>query len=135
MEKDTDFAELDSTGITAECLINTSEGWDGSPLPDYPEGKPVVSIYKYVFPPHTVTASHYHKIINCGVVTKGQLTLVCANGNEKTIHAGEAVAEIDGEVHHGENRGDIPAEVIMFYAGNGRTPFSFQAQEKTVSGR
>lgn len=127
MEKDNRFAELDSSGITAQCLADTSEGWDGSPLPDYPAGKPVISIYRYVFPPHSQTASHSHKIINCGVVTKGQLTLVCANGKEKTVQAGEAVVEIDGEIHHGENRGDIPAEVIMFYAGDGKTPFSFPA--------
>ena len=127
MEKTNKFAELDESGISANCLIETSDGWDGTPLPNYPEGKPVISIYRYVFPPHSVTADHFHKIINCGVVTKGQITLVCANGKEKTVMAGEAVVEIDGEVHHGENRGDIPAEVIMFYAGDGITPFSFPA--------
>ena len=127
MEKENKFAELDSSGITAECLVETSNGWDGSPLPDYPVGKPVIAIYKYVFPPHSVTGSHLHRIINCGVVTRGQLTLVLANGKEKTISAGEAVVEVDGEAHHGENRGDIPAEVIMFYAGDGKTPFSFPA--------
>ena len=126
-EKDKRFAELDASGITTECLVESSCGWDGSPLPNYPEGKPLLSIYKYIFPPHTVTAAHFHKIINCGVVTKSQITLVCKNGREKTIHAGEAVIEIDGEVHHGENRGDRPAEVIMFYAGDGKTPFSFPA--------
>ncbi|MBD5557223.1 MAG: cupin domain-containing protein [Desulfovibrio sp.] len=124
-EKDKRFTELDASGITAECLVESSCGWDGSPLPNYPEEKPLLSIYKYVFPTHTVTADHFHKIINCGVVTSGQITLVCKNGREKTVHAGEAVIEIDGEVHHGENRGDAPAEVIMFYAGDGRTPFSF----------
>ena len=127
MEKTNKFAELDESGISANCLIETSDGWDGTPLPNYPEGKPVISIYRYVFPPHSVTADHFHKIINCGVVTKGQITLVCANGKEKTVMAGEAVVEIDGEVHHGENRGDITAEVIMFYAGDGITPFSFPA--------
>lgn len=127
MEKENKFAELDASGITAECLADTSNSWDGSPLPDYPEGNPLISIYKYVFPPHTVTAPHYHKIINCGVVTSGQITLVCADGREKTVHAGEAVVEIDGEVHHGENRGDAHAEVIMFYAGDGKIPFSFPA--------
>ena len=126
-EKDNRFAELDASGITAQCLVESSCGWDGSPLPDYPGGRPVLSIYRYVFPPHTVTADHFHKIINCGVVTSGQLTLVCRDGREKTVHAGEAVIEIDGEAHHGENRGDDPAEVIMLYAGDGKTPFSFPA--------
>lgn len=126
-KKGSRFAELDASGITAECLVETASGWDGSPLPDYPAGKPLISIYKYVFPPHTVTADHSHKIINCGVVTSGELTLVCKDGREKTVRAGEAVVEIDGEVYHGENRGDIPCEVFMFYAGDGKTPFSFPA--------
>ena len=126
-EKDNRFAELDASGITAQCLVESSCGWDGSPLPDYPGGRPVLSIYRYVFPPHTVTADHFHKIINCGVVTSGQLTLVCRDGRERTVHAGEAVIEIDGEAHHGENRGDDPAEVIMLYAGDDKTPFSFPA--------
>ena len=50
-ENSSKFAELDSSGITAECLMETSSGWYGSPLPNYPSGKPVISIYKYVFPP------------------------------------------------------------------------------------
>lgn len=127
MAKNDKFEELDASGITVDCLAETSNGWDGSPLPDYPAGRPVISIYRYVFPPHTATADHFHKIINCGVVTKGQLTLVRADGREKTVLVGESVVEIDGEVHHGENRGDTPAEVIMFYAGDGKTPFSFPA--------
>lgn len=127
MDKAHKFAELSETGITANCLVESSNSWDGTPLPNYPAGKPVLSIYKYIFPPHTITANHYHKIINCGVVIKGQITLVCSDGKEKTFQAGEAVIEIDGETHHGENRGDIPAEVIMFYAGDGLTPFSFPA--------
>lgn len=126
-EQNNRFAELDASGITAECLVESSCGWDGSPLPKYPGGEPLLSIYKYIFPPHTVTADHFHTIINCGVVTRGEITLVCRNGREKTVRAGEAVIEIDGEVHHGENRGDVSAEVIMFYAGDGKTPFSFPA--------
>lgn len=64
-------SELDNTGITSEKLIETSTAWDGSALPDYPAETPVVSIYRYTFPPHTVTNPHYHKVINCGVVPQG----------------------------------------------------------------
>lgn len=127
MEKENKFAELDDSGITAKCLADTSDSWDGTPLPNYPVGKPDIAIYKYVFLPHTVTAPHYHKISNCGVVTSGQITLVCASGREKTVHAGEAVIKIDGEVHHDENRGDVPAKDIMFYAGDSKTPFFLPA--------
>ena len=127
MDKVDKFAEVNASGITAECLAETSDCWVGLPLPDYPGGKPVIFIYKYVFPPNSVTADHFNKIINCGVVTKGRITLVYAHGKEKAARCGKAVIENGGEVHHGENRVKIPAEVIMFYAGDGKTQFSFQA--------
>ena len=127
MDKSGEFAGLDASGITAECLARTSNGWDGSPLPNCPAGKPVISIYKYAFPPRATAAAHIHKIINCGVVTKGRITLVLAGGKEKAFMAGEAVVEVDGEARHGENRGGVPAEVIMFHAGDGKAPFSFPA--------
>lgn len=69
-------SELVGTGIVSQKLIETSIAWDGSPLPAYPTGRPVVSIYKYVFPPHTITNPHFHKIINCGIVLSGTLTIV-----------------------------------------------------------
>ena len=122
-------SELENTGIESVRLIETSTAWDGSPLPDYPGGKPVISIYKYSFPPHTVTNPHYHKIINCGVVLSGVLTIVNKDGSHHDFHAGEPLVETDGEIHHGENRGDIPTEVIMFYAGDGATPISIPAED------
>lgn len=54
-------SELEGTGIVSEKLVETSTAWDGSALPAYPVGKPVVSIYKYIFPPHTITNPHFHK--------------------------------------------------------------------------
>ena len=33
------------------------------------------------------------------------------------LKAGDALVEMIGTVHYGENRGDEPAEVVMFYAG------------------
>ncbi len=121
-------SELEGTGIISEKLIETSTAWNGSPLPAYPSGSPVISIYKYVFPPHTITNPHFHKIINCGVVLSGTLTIVSKDGSFHDFHAGEPLVETDGEIHHGENRGDEDAVVIMFYAGDGKTPLSIPAQ-------
>ncbi|MDE5806807.1 MAG: cupin domain-containing protein [Muribaculaceae bacterium] len=118
-------SELENTGIKSEKIIETSEAWDGSPLPAYPKESPVISIYKYTFPPHTVTNPHYHKVINCGIVLSGTLTIVCQDGSFHDFHAGEPLVETDGEIHHGENRGDTDAVVIMFYAGDESTPLSF----------
>lgn len=121
-------SELENTGITSVKIIETSTAWDGSPLPNYPASTPVISIYKYIFPPHTVTNPHYHKVINCGVVLSGTLTIVCKDGSYHDFHAGEPLVETDGEVHHGENRGDIDAVVLMFYAGGGNIPLSIPAE-------
>lgn len=121
-------SELENTGIKSEKIIETSKAWDGSPLPSYPSASPVISIYKYTFPPHTITNPHYHKIINCGVVLSGTLTIVCADGSFHDFHAGEPLVETDGEINHGENRGDEPAVVLMFYAGAHGLPLSIPAE-------
>ena len=48
---------------------------------------------------------------------KGELTIVTTDGRERTFKAGDSLVEMIGTVHYGENRGDEPAEVVMFYAG------------------
>lgn len=121
-------SELEGTGIVSLKLAETSKSWDGAPLPNYPDGSPVVSIYKYVFPPHTVTNSHFHKVINCGVILSGTLTIVTNDNQCHNFHAGEAIVETVGGIHHGENRGDTDVVVIMFYAGDGKTPLSIPAE-------
>ncbi len=121
-------SELEDTGIVSVKLAETSRAWNGTPLPDYPRSKPVVSVYRYTFPPHSVTNSHFHKVINCGVVLSGTLTIVGVDGREHSFTAGEAIVETVGEIHHGENRGDTDAVIVMFYAGDESTPLSTPAE-------
>ena len=111
-------SELENSGITSQQILSASAAWDGSPFPLYPAGTPVISIIRYTFPPHSVTNAHFHEVINCGVVLSGKLTIVKEDGSERVFHAGEGIAEAVGTVHHGENREDEVAVVIMFYAGN-----------------
>lgn len=61
-------SELENTGIVSIKLAETSTAWNGSELPDYPIGKPVISIFKYIFPPHTVTnqQTDYSRHRMCG---------------------------------------------------------------------
>ncbi len=110
-------SELENTGIKSEKLVESSVAWDGSSLPPYPSTEPVLSIFKYTFPPHTVTNSHFHEIINCGVILSGTLTIVNENGESRDFHAGEAIVETCNTIHHGENRGDEDVVILMFYAG------------------
>ncbi|MBR0074109.1 MAG: cupin domain-containing protein [Bacteroidales bacterium] len=107
-----------------EELFRTSQSWDGAPLPDYPAGKPELVAMRYVFEPGQSLHLHHHDVINFGIVEQGELTIVSADGNEKTIRQGEAVVEMVGTVHHGENRGSAPVILNMFYLSQNGLPLS-----------
>jgi len=67
--------------------------------------------------------------MNCGVLVQGELTIVEQDGTEKVVHEGEAVVEMVGTIHHGENRGTKPAVLYMFYLAQQGTPLSVQHTE------
>lgn len=105
-------------------LIAASENRVGETLPAYPAGTPRVTILRGVIPPGAKMAMHRHAVINAGVILRGELTVISETGAERTFRAGEALVELVGTAHCGENRGDEAAEVIMFYAGAGNLPLS-----------
>lgn len=107
-------------------LLRTSQSWDGAELPDYPQGRPVLVARKYVFPAGQRLDMHYHPVINFGVLIEGELTIICEDGSEKTVHEGEAIVEMVGTVHYGENRGTKPAILYMFYLSQEGLPLSVQ---------
>lgn len=115
-------------GSIVQTLVKTQTSWDGTKLPDYPSATPEIIINRISFRPHHVTEWHYHSVINAGVLLSGELTIVCKDGKEKTFHAGEPIVECVGEVHRGENRGDIPADLIMFYDSTPGQPIETQAE-------
>ena len=78
-----------------------------------------------------MTNLHFHKIINCGVILSGTLTVVSEDGTSKSFHAGDPIVETVGTIHHGENRGDEDVVVLTFYAGDGITPLSFPADNQS----
>ncbi len=96
-------------------LIRTSQSWDGADLPDYFLGRPEIVAMKYVIPQGQKLGWHHHDAMNCGILVQGELTIVAQNGTEKVVHEGEAVVEMVGTVHHGENRGDKTVILYMFY--------------------
>ncbi len=109
----------------SEELLKTSQSWDGVDLPNYLEGKPELRVLKVTLPPHCALPKHHHDVMSYGVVNKGQLTLVReADGKETTVHEGEAVVETVGTVHHGENRGNVTTEVVVFYLSKEGVPIS-----------
>ncbi|MDD3344403.1 MAG: cupin domain-containing protein, partial [Sulfurospirillaceae bacterium] len=58
-----------------------------------------------------------HPLINAGVLLAGELTVI--TDEKKTLHlkAGEALIEVVNKWHYGINEGDVPAVIVVFYAG------------------
>lgn len=105
-------------------LIRTSQSWDGAELPDYFQGRPEIVAMKYIIPQGQKLGWHHHDAMNCGILVQGELTIVAQNGTEKVVHEGEAVVEMVGTVHHGENRGDKTVILYMFYLSKEGLPLS-----------
>ena len=97
-------------------LLRSSQSWDGAALPDYPTDRPELIVKRMVFPVGAKTGWHHHTVINYGLVEQGALTIVCEDGSEHTFKQGEAIVEVIGTIHRGENRGDKPVILNMFYA-------------------
>ena len=110
-------------------LFRTSQSWDGVELPDYLRGRPELVALKYVFPAGCKLRWHHHEVMNFGVLTQGELTIVAQDGTEKVVHEGEAIVEMVGTVHHGENRGTKPAVLYMFYLSQKDLPLAVQHPE------
>ena len=67
---------------------------------------------------------HRHPVINAGVVLQGELTVVAENGLSKTFSAGSGIVELVNTFHYGENRGTVPVDLAIFYAGGADLPLS-----------
>ena len=105
-------------------LIRTTKSWDGRELPDYLQGRPELVSMKYEIPAGQKLAWHHHPVMNHGILVQGELTIVSEDGMEKVVHEGEAVVEMVGTVHHGENRGTKPVILYMFYLSQPGMPLS-----------
>ena len=105
-------------------LFRTSQSWDGAELPDYPQGRPELVAMRYVIPQGRKLEWHHHDVMNHGVLVQGELTIVAQDGTEKVVHEGEAIVEMVGTVHHGENRGTKPVILYMFYLSQKGIPLS-----------
>ncbi len=105
-------------------LFRTAQSWDGAELPDYPRGRPELVAVKYIIPQGSKLGWHHHDAMNHGVLVQGELTIVAVDGTEKIVHEGEAIVEMVGTVHHGENRGLKPVVLYMFYLSQQGLPLS-----------
>lgn len=127
---DSAFAKYDDAKeVEVIELKRTSQSWDGAELPDYPVGKPELIVKRYIFPRGSKLGWHHHPVMNYGIVQQGELTIIGLDGKEKTVKTGEAVVEMVGTIHHGENRGDKTVVLDMFYISQNGTPIAVQHPE------
>ena len=99
-----------------EVLAKSSKSWDGSPLPEYPKGTPEVSILKITIEPGAELPMHKHPVINAGVLLSGELTVITEDNKTLHLKPGEALIELVDKWHYGKNEGNVPVEIVVFYA-------------------
>ena len=121
----------ESNTIKTEVLAKTSYSWDGSELISYGEGKPEITILKITIPPKAKLPEHKHPVINAGVLLKGELTVVTDEGKTLHLKAGDSIVEVVNKWHYGENEGNVPAEIIVFYAGTVGEPITVKEDAST----
>jgi quercetin dioxygenase-like cupin family protein len=118
-----------SLGASAETtvvkeLAKTSQSWNGATLPAYPPGQPKMTILRIIIPAGARLETHSHPVINAGVLISGQLTVITKDGETLHLQAGDPIVEVVNTLHYGINEGNVPAEIIVFYAGVVDTPIT-----------
>lgn len=86
----------EENAVNVDVLAKTSVSWDGTPLPNYPTGKPEITILRIQIPPKVQLPLHEHPVINAGVL------LIGINESNKS------------------------AEIIVFYAGVQGSPITIK---------
>ena len=112
----------DTAAIKSQVLAKGVKSWDGSLLPEYPEGKPEITILRIQIAPGAKLPRHKHPVINAGVLLKGELTVITDDNKVLHLKAGDPIIEVVDKWHYGKNEGKEPAEIIVFYAGTEGSP-------------
>jgi quercetin dioxygenase-like cupin family protein len=116
----------DLKNTTVETLAKTSSSWDGKVLPNYPQGKPEITILRIRIPAGTELPMHEHPVINAGVLLSGELTVVTKDKKMLHLKAGDSIVEVVNKAHYGKNEGTKTAEIIVFYASEVDKPITIK---------
>jgi len=110
--------------VRSAVLAKATHSWDGSPLPAYPRGTPEITVVRIEIPPHTKLPLHQHPMINVGLMLSGTLTVTTDANATLHLKTGDPIIEVVNKWHYGENTGDIPAVIVVVYAGEQGAPLS-----------
>lgn len=114
----------DTRQVTVETLVKSTASWDGASLPDYPRGRPEITVLRIRIPAGAKLEMHRHPVINAGVLLSGELTVETKDYKTLRLKAGDALIEVVETWHYGKNEGVRPAEIIVFYAGEEGKPIT-----------
>lgn len=115
--------------IQTNVLAKTGISWDGRDLPEYPKGRPEITILRIKIPPKTKLPFHTHPVINAGVLLKGTLTVVTENNETLHLNSGDSIIEVVDKWHYGINESSEFAEIIVFYAGVKDSPITIKKEQ------
>ncbi|MBQ4812551.1 cupin domain-containing protein [Pseudoalteromonas luteoviolacea] len=110
--------------VSVKTLVKTSQSWDGSSLPNYPNGTPEITVLDINIPAGTTLPLHFHPVINAGVLLSGNLKVTKPNGEVLMLKAGDPIVELVNKVHTGKALGDEDVRIIVFYAGEKGKPIT-----------
>jgi quercetin dioxygenase-like cupin family protein len=116
----------EENAVNVDVLAKTSVSWDGTALPNYPKGKPEITILRIQIPPKVQLPLHEHPVINAGVLLKGELTVVTKDHEILHLKAGDSIVELVNKWHYGINESNESAEIIVFYAGVQGSPITIK---------
>lgn len=111
-----------SHGVKIEELANSTKMWDGSMLPNYPDGQPKIKVLRIQVPSGVTLPWHYHPVINAAVILQGILELKLKDGSQKIYRKGDALIEVVNTIHAGKALGTIDLDLVVFYAGDEAMP-------------
>ena len=117
-----DTSKESAQKVKVQTLVKTTESWNNTPLPNYHPEHPEMTALRITIPPHTKLPVHRHPVINAGILLSGALTVISEAGDTLQMKTGDVIVEMVNQWHHGENNGDVPAEIVVFYSGNVDTP-------------
>ena len=109
-------------------LAKSTQSWNGATLPVYKKGQPEVTILEITVQPGTKLPLHTHPVINAGLLLEGELTVIQPGKHTLVLKAGDAIVEMVDLIHYGTNTGDVPAKIVVFYAGIADEPITIKTK-------
>lgn len=111
-----DAPGIANSDVEAVRLLKTQTSWDGKSIA-YPKGAAEVTGLLIEIEPGGETGWHSHHAPSFAMLLEGELEVQLQDGRVRKFNAGDAFAEVVNTPHNGQNVGDVPVKIVVFYAG------------------